>query len=77
MKTTRMAGNFPASCLCRTARTHRDCAYCGCGGPCTHICGVCKQAGIDGPVIRGTSRVVCAEHRRLCALRRAVQAKIG
>lgn len=41
-------------CTCRPARTHRDCAYCGYGGPCTHICGRCKEGGIDGPVIRGT-----------------------
>lgn len=35
------------------AKTHRDCAYCGTGLG-QSICGVCKQAGIDGPVIRGT-----------------------
>jgi|GEM_PF-7004283 len=49
-------------CKCRPAKRHKDCAYCGIGYN-DHICGVCKQAGIDGPVIRGTSRVVCKDHK--------------
>lgn len=52
------------SCGCRDAKRHRDCAYCGCGGPCTHICGQCKEGGIDGPVIRGTERRTCKEHKK-------------
>lgn len=51
------------ACTCREPKPHRDCAYCGCGGPGTHICGVCKEEGIDGPVIRGTERRVCSAHK--------------
>lgn len=51
-------------CRCRKAKRHRDCAYCGYGGPCTHICGICKLAGIDGPVIRGTERRICKLHKK-------------
>jgi len=51
-------------CRCREPKTHRDCAYCGMGYS-DHICGVCKEAGIDGPVIRGTSRVICTKHRKV------------
>lgn len=50
-------------CLCRKPKHHRDCAYCGCGWGDGSICGVCKEQGIDGHVIRGTSRVVCAQHK--------------
>jgi hypothetical protein len=50
-------------CRCRAAKRHRDCAYCGMGYS-DHICGVCKQAGIDGPVIPGTARVVCKLHKK-------------
>lgn len=35
------------------AKTHPDCCYCGTYGGIS-ICGRCKEAGIDGPVIRGT-----------------------
>lgn len=52
-------------CLCRPPKRHRDCAYCGIGyidG--AHMCGVCKEAGIDGPTIRGTGRVVCKLHKK-------------
>ena len=52
-------------CRCRPPRRHKDCAYCGCGyidG--MSMCGVCKEAGIDGPTIRGTGRVVCSKHKR-------------
>jgi len=48
-------------CRCRPAKRHVDCSYCGHG--LDYICGVCKQAGIDGPVIRGTSRVICKIHK--------------
>ena len=34
--------------LCKERNEHKDCAYCGYGGPCTHICGICKENGIDG-----------------------------
>jgi hypothetical protein len=50
-----------SNCRCRKAKTHRACAYCGVGT--SEICGVCHAAGIDGPVIRGTERVICAEHK--------------
>ena len=51
-------------CKCREPKTHPDCAYCGYGAS-EKICGVCKDDGIDGPVIRGTSRVVCKECKRI------------
>lgn len=35
-------------------RRHPRCSYCGVGGDGAHVCGVCHEAGIDGPVIRGT-----------------------
>ena len=38
----------------RAARRHRDCAYCGTGVGC-EVCGECREGGIDGPVIRGTT----------------------
>lgn len=50
-------------CTCRPPKRHADCAYCGYGGPCTHVCGDCRENGIDGPVIRGTERRTCASHR--------------
>ena len=50
-------------CLCRAPKTHRDCMYCGSGWE-PDICGVCKEGGIDGKLIRGTGRVVCAAHKR-------------
>jgi hypothetical protein len=50
-------------CRCRPAKRHRDCAYCGIGYS-DHICGICKEAGIDGPVIRGTSKVICKLHKK-------------
>lgn len=51
-------------CRCRKPKQHRDCAYCGYGGDGIHICGQCYSEGIDGPVIKGTSRVVCAYHKK-------------
>ena len=51
------------TCGCRPARSHRDCAYCGYGGTGIRVCGACRAEGIDGPVIPGTSAVVCAVHR--------------
>ena len=53
-----------SECKCRPAKRHRDCAYCGQSWYSGCICGVCKQAGIDGPVIRGTSRVICKLHKK-------------
>lgn len=50
-------------CRCREPKRHRDCLYCGMGGACTHVCGECKEAGVDGPVIRGTERRVCRLHK--------------
>jgi len=40
----------------RPPRRHIDCACCGVGGDGIRVCGVCREAGIDGPVIRGTTR---------------------
>jgi hypothetical protein len=51
------------ACRCREPKRDRYCCYCGSlyAGP--YICGVCKEGGIDGQVIRGTSRVVCSHHK--------------
>ena len=38
----------------KPATRHARCAYCGTGGDAWHICGACREAGIDGPLIRGT-----------------------
>lgn len=38
----------------RSPKSHRDCAYCGCGLAGISVCGICRENGIDGPVIRGT-----------------------
>ena len=54
--------NNAIKCKCRPPKKHDDCAYCGMGSS-GKICGVCKENGIDGPVIRGTSRVVCKIHK--------------
>lgn len=51
------------ACRCREPKRSRDCAYCGVF-PSGQVCGVCHEAGIDGPVLRGTSRVVCAQHKK-------------
>jgi len=51
-------------CYCRKPKTHRDCAYCGIGFDDGKICGVCKEGGIDGRLIKGTSRVICQKHKR-------------
>ena len=54
----------PIVCRCRKARRHRDCTYCGTTAlQQDSICGVCKEAGIDGKVIRGTGRIVCRNHK--------------
>lgn len=52
------------TCRCRVAKTHRDCSYCGIGYMPDYVCGVCKQAGIDGKTIPGTSGVTCKLHRK-------------
>jgi hypothetical protein len=51
-------------CRCRPPKRHRDCCYCGSGWNDEKICGVCREGGIDGPVIRGTGRVICKLHKR-------------
>jgi len=56
-------GGKMEKCKCRKAKRHDDCAYCGSGSS-EKICGICKEAGIDGHVIRGTSRVVCKIHKK-------------
>jgi len=50
-------------CTCREPKTHRDCFYCGNGWN-ENVCGVCYDAGIDGRLIRGTGRKVCAKHKK-------------
>ena len=52
-------------CRCRPPKKHSYCAYCRSlyGGD--FICGICKEAGIDGKVIRGTGRVICSKHKQL------------
>jgi len=50
-------------CTCRKPKRHHGCAYCGYHWYGWEICGVCREAGIDGNVIRGTSRVVCRLHK--------------
>ena len=50
-------------CTCRPPKSHEDCAYCGTNSS-DKICGICKENGIDGPVIKGTERIVCKEHKR-------------
>jgi len=49
-------------CKCRKPKNHDFCAYCGCFAS-NQICGVCKEAGIDGPVIKGTERHICKLHK--------------
>ena len=53
-------------CKCKEPKTHRNCAYCGTQHPWNgdeHVCGVCREDGIDGKLIRGTGRMVCKEHK--------------
>lgn len=51
-------------CRCRRPKRDPYCMYCGhyYAGP--FICRICKEAGIDGNVIRGTNRIVCAQHKK-------------
>ena len=51
-------------CGCREPKRHRDCMYCGVGYWGEVVCGVCKEAGIDGKVIRGTERRTCQNHKQ-------------
>ncbi len=55
--------NGRIDCRCRPAKRHRDCSYCGQGWDDGKICGMCKQNGIDGKVIAGTSKVTCSKHK--------------
>jgi hypothetical protein len=50
-------------CGCREPKRHRDCMYCGSSWAGEVICGVCKEEGIDGRLIRGTGRRTCKAHR--------------
>ncbi len=52
----------PRVCRCREPKRHSSCVYCGYFAG-NAVCGVCKENGVDGPVIRGTNRVVCASHK--------------
>lgn len=60
-------------CRCRAPKTHADCACCG-SGVSGQICGVCREAGIDGPAIRGTCRTTCTKHKCKNAAEKAVRA---
>ena len=53
----------PKPCRCRPPKTHPDCMYCGTSYAGEVVCGVCREAGIDGKLIRGTGRVTCKEHK--------------
>ena len=55
--------NKAIKCKCREPKKHDDCAYCGMGSS-GKICGVCKEQEIDGPVHKGTARVICKIHKR-------------
>lgn len=50
-------------CTCRKPKRHPGCMYCGYYYSGEYICGVCKEAGIDGKLIRSTARYTCALHR--------------
>lgn len=50
-------------CGCREPQLHDDCMYCGKYWAGEVVCGVCRENGIDGRLIRGTGRRVCAEHK--------------
>ena len=51
-------------CGCKLPKRHRDCSYCGVT---SHqpdsVCGMCREMGIDGKLIRGTGRKVCSHHK--------------
>jgi hypothetical protein len=52
-------------CTCRAPKRHRDCSYCGVTAHMPdYVCGVCKEAGIDGKTIPGTARRTCAMHKK-------------
>ena len=55
-------------CRCRKPKRSIDCAYCGTRcldyNASNYVCGVCHEVGIDGKVLRGTGRVVCARHKK-------------
>lgn len=55
----------PAVCACRKPSRHRDCSYCGTTAlqP-GRVCGVCREAGINGKLIPGTGRQVCRDHKQ-------------
>jgi len=53
-----------SKCGCREPKRSRDCMFCGSCYIGDVICGVCREAGIDGKLIRGTGRRVCAQHKK-------------
>lgn len=65
-------------CACRDPKPHRDCAYCGTTSlrP-GHVCGVCKELGVDGFVIRGTERRVCKAHKEQAATDQGEKAPVS
>jgi hypothetical protein len=58
-----MKAKVEKKCRCRKPKRHRDCMYCGSGYIGEYVCGVCREAGIDGRVIRGTERRMCKKHK--------------
>jgi hypothetical protein len=52
-------------CRCREPKHHPECQYCGVAYVGEIVCGACKEAGIDGKVIRGTERRVCSKHKEV------------
>ena len=54
---------YQPMCRCRPPKRHADCMYCGTGYAGEMVCGVCRELGIDGKLIRGTGRLVCKYHR--------------
>lgn len=52
-------------CGCRPPKRSPYCAYCGTRYAGEACCGVCKEQGVDMPVIRGTSRRVCLKHKKV------------
>lgn len=51
------------ACTCRPPRRDRACAYCGVGYDDGRVCGVCREAGMDGRLLPGTGRRVCRLHK--------------
>lgn len=51
-------------CRCRPPKRDSYCMYCGTFYGGELVCGICKEEGIDGNVIRGTERIICSKHKK-------------